>query len=82
MNSKTKLLQAVQRSPQQVRFTDACKVATLLGFTHTGGKGSHRAFARVGEPAGLNFQNRDGFVPPYQARQLIEMIRKYGGADE
>ncbi len=35
-----------------------------------------------GEPAGLNFQNRDGFVPPYQARQLIEMIRKYGGADE
>lgn len=82
MNAKLKLLQAVQRNPQQVRFTDACKAAELLGFTHRGGKGSHRAFARTGEPAGLNFQNRDGFVPPYQARQLIEMIRKYGGADE
>lgn len=82
MNSKTKLLEAIQRSPQQVRFTDACKAAGLLGFGHSGGKGSHRAFARKGEPAGLNFQNRDGFIPPYQARQLIEMIRKYGGTAE
>jgi len=33
-------------------------------------------------PVGLNFQNRDGFVPPYQARQLMEMIRKYAGGTE
>jgi hypothetical protein len=65
----------------QVRFADACKAAELLGFVHKGGAGSHRAFARAGESVGLNFQNRAGFVPPYQARQLIEMIRKYG-ADE
>jgi len=26
----------------------------------------------------LNFQNRDGRIPPYQARQLIAMIEKYG----
>ena len=31
---------------------------------------------------GLNFQNRNGFVPPYQARQLIEMIVKYQGSAE
>jgi hypothetical protein len=81
MNSKTKLLAAIQCGPVQVRFADACKAAELLGFVHKGGAGSHRAFARAGEPVGLNFQNRAGFVPPYQARQLIEMIRKYG-ADE
>lgn len=34
--------------------------------------------ARTGEPVGLNFQNRDGFIPPCQARQLIAMIEKYG----
>ncbi|MFO1216811.1 MAG: hypothetical protein U1E89_00340 [Burkholderiaceae bacterium] len=78
MNTKTKALAAVLRNPVQVRFADACKVAELLGFVHKGGAGSHRAFARAGEPVGLNFQNRGGFVPPYQARQLIEMIRKYG----
>lgn len=79
MNSKTKLLAAILRSPVQMRFADACKAAQWLGFEHKGGAGSHRAFARVGEPVGLNFQNRSGFGPPYQARQLIEMIRKYGG---
>jgi hypothetical protein len=26
----------------------------------------------------LNFQNRNGYVPPYQARQLLRMINKYG----
>ena len=82
MNTEAKLLAAIVRNPQQVRFADACKVAELLGFVHRGGRGSHKAFARVGEPMGLNFQNRDGFMPPYQARQLIEMIRKYGGAAE
>jgi hypothetical protein len=26
----------------------------------------------------LNFQNRNGKIAPYQARQLIAMIEKYG----
>ena len=82
VNSKTKLLEAIQRNPAQVRFADACKVAGLLGFIQAGGKGSHRSFARVGERAGLNFQNRNGFVPPYQARQLVELIVKYQGSAE
>lgn len=82
VNSKTKLLEAIQRHPAQVRFADACKAAGLLGFVHAGGKGSHRSFARTGEPVGLNFQNRNGFVPPYQARQLVELIVKYQGSAE
>lgn len=82
MNSKTKLLEAIQRNPVQVRFADACKAAGLLGFVHAGGKGAHRAYARAGEPVGLNLQNRNGLVPPYQARQLIEMILKHQGAAE
>jgi predicted RNA binding protein YcfA (HicA-like mRNA interferase family) len=43
-----------------------------------GGKGSHRVFKRGGEPLQLNFQDRDGYVPPYQARQLVRTIEKYG----
>lgn len=78
MNTQAKLLAAIIGNPRQVRFADACRAAQLLGFVHKGGKGSHRAFARSDEPAGLNFQNHDGFIPPYQARQLIAMIEKYG----
>jgi hypothetical protein len=73
-----KLLTAIRNNPKDVRFEDACKVAESLGFVHKGGKGSHRAFSRSGEPIGLNFQDRDGKIPTYQARQLIAMMDKYG----
>jgi len=60
-----------------VRFADACRIAQWLGFIHKGGKGSHRAYQRPGEPIGLNFQNRGGKIPRYQAEQLLAMIEKY-----
>lgn len=78
MNTQAKLLAAIAANPRQVRFVDACKAAQLLGFVHKGGKGSHRAFVRNDEPVGLNFQNSNGFIPPYQGRQLVAMIEKYG----
>jgi hypothetical protein len=36
-----------------------------------------RIFERKGEPMQPNLQDRDGYVPPYQARQLARMIEKY-----
>jgi hypothetical protein len=43
--------------------------------SHT--QGSHRVFKRKGEPVILNFQNRKGLIPAYQARQLVAMMLKY-----
>jgi hypothetical protein len=77
VSSRAKLFAAIRNNPKDVRFTDACKVAGWLGFRAKGGKGSHWAFQRPGEPTGLNFQNRKGKIPPYQARQLIAMMDKY-----
>lgn len=65
------------RQPQGGRFDDACRAAEVLGFTQKSGQGSHRAFARSGEATLLNFQSCNGLIPPYQARQLIEMMDKY-----
>jgi hypothetical protein len=73
-----KLLAAIRANPRNVRFTDACRAARLLGFVHEGGRGSHLVFKRKGEPVQLNFQDRDGYIPPYQARQLAQIIAKYG----
>jgi hypothetical protein len=72
-----KLIAAVCNNPRDVRFDDACKIAIALGFVGKGGEGSHTVFSRSGEPMGLNFQNRNGKIPPYQAKQLIAMIEKY-----
>lgn len=79
MSQREKLNAAIRNNPLSVRFDDACRTARNLGFTHEGGRGSHRVFKREGETVQLNFQNRNGFIPPYQARQLIAMIDKYEG---
>ncbi len=78
MTKLDKLLAAIRNNPKAVRFEDACKVAEMLGFKLKSGKGSHRVYGREDEPLLLNFQNRDGLVKPYQAKQLIAMIEKYG----
>jgi len=78
MSRKEKLLASILANTKTVRYEEACKLAILLGFHHKGGKGSHRVFKRTGELVQLNFQNRGEYIPPYQARQLVEMIEKYG----
>ena len=78
MSQRDKTIANILNHPKAVRFEDACKVAEWLGFEHKGGKGSHTSYAKTGEAQGLNFQNRQGIIPPYQARQLIVMIEKYG----
>jgi hypothetical protein len=45
-----------------------------IGFIYQGGKWSHSAFKLKGKPIKLNFQNRNGFILPYQARQLVVML--------
>jgi len=75
--SLKKLIVSIQTNPRDVRFVDACKVAEFLGFRAKGGKGSHHAYSMLGEPVGLNFQNRKGKIPAYQARQLLVTIKKY-----
>jgi hypothetical protein len=74
---REKLLLAILNSAKDVRFEDACKVAELLGFTGIDRKGSHNGYARPGEIEQLDFQNRGGKIPPYQAKQLQKMISKY-----
>ncbi|MFO1352602.1 MAG: type II toxin-antitoxin system HicA family toxin [Gammaproteobacteria bacterium] len=79
MTKRNKQLEAIRNHPKAVRFDDACKVAELIGFVNRGGEGSHRVYARVGEPMILNFQNRKGLIAEYQAKQLIKMLDKYEG---
>lgn len=78
MTKKLKLLQSIRVNPKTVRFDYACKVAEWMGFKQAGGKGAHVAYVKQGEPSILNFQNRNGTIPPYQTRQLIGMLDKYG----
>jgi hypothetical protein len=77
MTRNRKLVDAIRNNPRDVRFDDACRVAEMIGFVHKGGSGSHRSYSRSGEPVGLNFQDRNGKIPTYQAKQLSQMIDIY-----
>ena len=79
MSKMEKLIRAMRNNPANVRFEDVCKVAESIGFHLRGQSGSHRTFARKGEQMLLNFQNVKGKAKPYQVRQLLDMVDKYGG---
>ena len=79
MSKMEKLIRAMRNNPANVRFEDVCKVAESIGFHLRGQSGSHRTFARKGERMLLNFQNVKGKAKPYQVRQLLDMVDKYGG---
>ena len=61
LTRKDKLFAAIRNSHKSIRFTDACRIAELLGFERKGGKGSHCTYGREGEPLMLNFQNCGGY---------------------
>jgi hypothetical protein len=81
MNRRAKLFSAILNNPRDVRFSDACRVAEALGFVGRQKGSSHKFYAMPGEVSVLNFQDRNGRIPPYQALQLVAMIRKYGESD-
>jgi len=74
---RDKRLAAIRRNPKAIRFEEACKAAERIGFVLRGGEVSHRVYGRDGEPTILNFQNRNGLIAEYQARQLIAMMNHY-----
>jgi hypothetical protein len=78
LTTKDKLFAAIRKGHKSIRFTDACRIAELLGFERKGGKGSHCTYGRASEPLMLNFQNCGGYIKPYQAKQLDELVKKYG----
>lgn len=77
MGKSEKLLVRLRNSLSGVHFEEAGKIAERLEFQRKGGQGSHRTYAREDEPLLLNFQDRGGFIKPYQARQRLNMVIKY-----
>jgi hypothetical protein len=77
MTKQEKRLASLRNNPKAVRFEDACNIAERLGFSRQGGKGSHQTYGKADEPLLLNFQNRGGYILPYQAKQLLDMADKY-----
>lgn len=79
MAKGAKLFKAARNRPNNLWFEELCQLAEECGFEWVHGAGSHRVYAREGTIEILNFQPRkDGKAKPYQVRQLLAIIRRYG----
>lgn len=80
--NKRRMFEELKRRQKNVRFEKVCTIAEAFGFRFRGGRGSHRIYVHDGVEELLNFQNVGGKAKPYQVRQLIKIIEKYGLLEE
>lgn len=79
---KQEIYKNLKQSPNNIRFEQIIEIAKTFGFRLKGGKGSHRVFSREGIREIVNFQNVKGKVKPYQIKQFLKIIDKYGLLEE
>jgi predicted RNA binding protein YcfA (HicA-like mRNA interferase family) len=79
---KQRLYEELTNNPKNIRFKRLCKIAEAFGFSLRKGKGSHFIFTKPDVSELLNFQNIKGKAKPYQVKQLINIIEKYGLSEE
>ena len=75
------LLADIKKSPTNVRFTDACKLANHYFGAPTQHGTSHRVWKMPwpGNPR-VNMQGDKGKAKAYQVRQLLEAIERLGAS--
>lgn len=73
-----RLLEALRNNPQNVRFSEAKKIATHF-FGRSRVAGSHHVWSMpwAGDPR-INLQSKGGKVAPYQVKQLLAAIDRLG----
>lgn len=77
MSGNEEIIAQMRRNPQDVRFSDLCKVCDCyFGAPRRGGT-SHRIYQTPwqGDPR-VNIQNKKGKARAYQVRQVLKAIER------
>ena len=77
MNPHKTLILVLQGS-RNVRFADFVRLVEAFGFHLARVSGSHHHFSRPSIPEALNLQAYHGDAKPYQVRQFLKLVEKYG----
>jgi predicted RNA binding protein YcfA (HicA-like mRNA interferase family) len=73
-----KTLALVLQGSRNVRFGDFTRLVAAFGFRLARVSGSHHLFTRPGIPEAVNLQSYHGEAKPYQIRQFLKIVEKYG----
>jgi len=63
---------------QNVRFSDFCALVEMAGFTLLRARRSHRIYGYPAAGLILSLQDADGYAKPYQIRQFLRTMTRYG----
>ncbi|MBD2532730.1 type II toxin-antitoxin system HicA family toxin [Nostoc flagelliforme FACHB-838] len=78
MSKKRKLLEKVFSNSKNIQFNELVTLVEAFGFSLSRVNGSHHIFTNPDIPELVNLQNRKGEAVPYQVRQFLILIEKYG----
>lgn len=83
MVNRDKLLAKANQAPNNLRFSDLCKLAEAFGWVFDRQKGSHQIYFNPDFPEALgstmNFQpSKDGTAKRTQVEQLLDAIERLG----
>jgi len=72
------LLERARNHPQSLSFKELQRLAEAAGFRLKRVRGSHHVYTRKGIVEIINLQPKGRMAKPYQARQVVGLIDKYG----
>lgn len=78
MNRERLFQRLAQGALQNVAFRDMAKLVEGFGFRLVRITGSHHIFAHPGIPGQVNLQDVGGQAKPYQIRQFLRLVERYG----
>jgi predicted RNA binding protein YcfA (HicA-like mRNA interferase family) len=78
MNRERLFQRLAQGALQNVAFRDMTKLVEGFGFRLVRVTGSHHIFAHPGIPEQVNLQDVGGQAKPYQIRQFLRLVERYG----
>lgn len=71
-----RLIAAARNNPEGVKFRDAQKIITAMGFELARVTGSHHIYKRAQYPKIINIQDCNGYIKAYAARQIISVAEE------
>ncbi len=76
--NRQKLFLKIVNSQKNVRYTDFVILLEAFGFLHVRSEGSHNIFRHISIKEIINIQNVNGEAKPYQIKQFLALVEKFG----
>lgn len=63
---------------KNIKYYYFCNIVEDFGFVCKRQRGSNKIYSKIGVSELINIQNVNGEVKPYQVKQFLSLVKKYG----